>query len=270
MPGDLAGEDRAARRARFDEPHRKADRGLDRGQPAARQHQEERAHEALAMQQGFEIGEISADQRLDISIGTGGREALVFAHLRRHLARQGDHDFGQAHGEDLTGAALVRRVRKAVEEANCDRLNTLGGEAIGELHERPLVKRDEDPAAGIDALAHRIAQPAGDERRGQVDIDVVLLEPVLVPDLDRVAEALGGNEGGLGALTLDDCIGRQRRAMDDDRQISRRQRGFLQDRADGFENGTLRGLWSGQDLDAVAAPVRFERDVCERAADIDA
>ena len=99
LSGDLGGEDGAARRPRLDEPHRKADRGLDRGQPAARQHQEQRAGKPLLTQQGFEIGEVAADQRLDISVCAGGREALVFAHLGRHFARQGDRDTGQAIGQ---------------------------------------------------------------------------------------------------------------------------------------------------------------------------
>src|SRR5271166_1641785 len=47
LPRDLAGEDGTPRRTRFDEPHREADRRLDRGQPAARQHQEQRAENPL-------------------------------------------------------------------------------------------------------------------------------------------------------------------------------------------------------------------------------
>jgi hypothetical protein len=65
-------------------------------------------------------------------------------------------------------------------------------------------------------------------------------------------------------------VGRQGRAVNDDRQIRRRERRLAQHRADGFQNGALGRLRGGQDLGAVAAPVRLERDVRERAADIDA
>ena len=192
MPRDLGGEDRAARRAQFDEAHREADRGLDRGQPAAGQHQKQRADEAFTPQHGLEIGEVTADQWLDIGVGAGGREALVFAHLGRHVARQGDRDPGQPVGEDLAGAALMRRIGKAVQKTDRDRLDAGGGEPVGQRGHPRLVERHEHPAARVDALAHRKAQPARHQRRRQVDVDVVLLEPVLVPDLDRVAEALGG------------------------------------------------------------------------------
>ena len=192
MAGDLGGEDRAARRTQFDEPDREADGGLDRGKPASRQHQKQRADEPLLPQHRFEIGEVTADHWLDIGVGAGGREALVFAHLGGHVARQGDRDPGQPFGEDLAGAALMRRVRKAVQKADRDRLDAVVAEAVGQRRYPSLVERHQHPAARVDALAHRKAQPPRDQRRRQVDIDVILLEPVLVPDLDRVAEPLGG------------------------------------------------------------------------------
>ena len=71
LPGDLGGEDRAAGGAGFDEPHREADRGLDRGQPAARQHQKQRAGEALR-------AAASLPDRRD-----SGRSAAAHRHWRR-------------------------------------------------------------------------------------------------------------------------------------------------------------------------------------------
>ena len=43
---DAGGKDRAARRAGFDQADRKADRGVDRGDAAARGHQQQRAAKA--------------------------------------------------------------------------------------------------------------------------------------------------------------------------------------------------------------------------------
>ena len=68
----------------------------------------------------------------------------------------------------------------------------------------------------VDALADRQAQPARHQRRRQVDVDVVLLEPVFVADLDHVAKAFGGQQRGLGALALDQRVGRKRGAVDDE------------------------------------------------------
>ena len=119
--------------------------------------------------------------------------------------------------------ALVRRVGKAVQKADRDALDAERGEPVGQRIDRLLVERRHDPAARVDPLRHDKAQAARHQRRRQVDIDVVLLEAVLVPDLDRVAEPLGRDQRGPGALALDDRVGRQRRAVDDDRQIGRRR-----------------------------------------------
>jgi len=85
----------------------------------------------------------------------------------------------------------MRRVREAVQEPDRDAFDVLGGQAVGQCGHRRPVERHQDPAAGVDAFGHRKTQPARHQRRWQVDIDVVLLEPVLVPDLDRVAKPLG-------------------------------------------------------------------------------
>ena len=253
----------------FDQPHRKADRGLDRRQPAARQHQEQRAAEPLAPQQRLEAGEIAPDHRLHIGVGAGGREALVFAHLGRHLGRQRDGDAGQPCREDVAGALLVRRVGEAVQIADRDALDAGGGEPVGEALDRGLVERDHGAAARVDPLRHDKAQPARHQGRRQVDIDVVLLEAVLVADLDRVAEAFGRDQRGPGALALDDRVGRERRAVDDDRQVARREPRLPQHRADRGDDGALRRLRRGQHLGAVPPPARFQRDIGKGAADID-
>ncbi len=268
LPGDLGGKDGAARGTRFDEPDREADRGLDRGQAAARQHQEERAEKALAAQQRVEISEVAADQRLDVGIGASRRKALVFAHLGRHVARQGDRHARQALGDNLASPALMRRIGEAVQKADRDGLDAAFCEAVGQRSNAVLVERHQHPAARVHPLAHREAQAARHERRRQVDIDVVLLEPVLVADLDRIAEALGRQQCGLGAFALDDRVGRESRPVNDDRQFGGCERRFPQHDADRFEDGALRRRRGGQDLGAVAASARFERNIGERAADI--
>src|SRR3974377_1913053 len=68
LPTTRGGETPPPRRPRWGEPHRKADRGLDRGQPAARQHQKQRTEKTFAPQHRFEIGEVTSHPRLDIWI----------------------------------------------------------------------------------------------------------------------------------------------------------------------------------------------------------
>ena len=70
----------------------------DRRDAAARRHQENGAGQAGAAELAFELAEIAADQRLQIGVGAGGREALVFAHLGRDLGRQRHRDIAAARG----------------------------------------------------------------------------------------------------------------------------------------------------------------------------
>src|SRR2546428_9522260 len=53
------------------------------------------------------------------------------------------------------------------------------------------------------------------ERRGWVDEEVVHVVPALAPDLEGIAEPFGRQERGLGALALDQRVGRERRPVDD-------------------------------------------------------
>ncbi len=92
----VAREDGAAGRTGFDQPHREADRRRDGGDAAARHHQEQRTGEACGGEVALEIGEIAPHQRLDIGVGAGGGEALVFAHLRRHVAGERHREMRQA------------------------------------------------------------------------------------------------------------------------------------------------------------------------------
>ena len=73
----------------------------------------------------------------------------------------------------------------------------------------------------IDPFADRKAQPTGNERRRQIDIDVILLKPVFVPDLEHVAEAFRREKGGSRALSLNQRIGGESRPVNDEAYLSR-------------------------------------------------
>ena len=81
-------------------------------------------------------------------------------------------------------AGLVKLCRKPIATLSMPCAASRSASAL----DRRLVERGDDPAARVDPLRHDKAQPARHQRRRQVDIDVVLLEAVLVPDLDRVAK----------------------------------------------------------------------------------
>ena len=50
--------------------------------------------------------------------------------------------------------------------------------------------------------------------------EIVLLEAALRPHLDHVAKSLRRDEGGARAAALDQRIGRERRAVNDDVEIA--------------------------------------------------
>src|SRR6516225_2862584 len=110
---------------------------------------------------------------------------------------------------------LVIRIGEAVQQPDRHGLDVLGGERVDRTGDARFIEWDQQLPLRIDPLGDRQAQPARNERRRQIDVDVVLLEAVFVADLDHVAEALGGEKRGPGALALDERIGGERRAMDD-------------------------------------------------------
>src|SRR6516164_5130488 len=117
--------------------------------------------------------------------------------------------------DHLADSAFMIRIGEAVQETVRHRLDLLCGEGVDCASDAGLVERHQHLALRVDALAHGQSQPARNERRRQIDIDVVLLETVFVPDLNDVTEPLGGQKGGLGPLPLYQRIRSERRAMDD-------------------------------------------------------
>src|SRR5204862_7539816 len=121
--GDLGGEDRAAGRSRFDEPHWKPARGVDRGEPAARGHEVDGAAELLDAQRVVHAGEIAVDQWLHIGVGDRRRGALVLADLRAHLARERDGELRHRRFEDRSSAPLMLGIDVGVYETDGDALD---------------------------------------------------------------------------------------------------------------------------------------------------
>jgi hypothetical protein len=176
----------------------------------------------------------------------------------------------QTAGDRLAEAALVIRIGEAVQEAHCHGLDLLRGERLDRARHAGLIEREENLALRINPLAHRQAQPPGDQRRRQVDIDVVLLEPIFVPDLEHIAEPFGGEKGSSGALALDQRIGGERRPMHDQPDLAGLDSRLGCDRAQSSEHARFRRLRGGEDLYRESPLGRFQRDIGERAADVDA
>ena len=176
---------------------------------------------------------------------------------------------GSARGQDLGRAPLVRRIGVAVQEADGDALDALRLQGVGKRRHRGLVERQPHAALGVDALGHGEAERARHQRLGLLDEDVVLLEAVLLRHLDRIAEALGGDQCGLRALALDDGVGGEGRAVHDQADLAGLDLGKLQRAQHAVEHAVLgRGL-GGQHLGRKARLGRLQHDVGEGPADID-
>ena len=104
------------------------------------------------------------------------------------LAGERDRHARQLLGEDRAGAALVRLVGEAVQEADGDRLDLLApaARAADARARAGLVERQQHRAIGGDPLGHAEAQVARHQRLRPLHLDVVLLEAVLPGDLDGI------------------------------------------------------------------------------------
>ena len=164
------------------------------------------------------------------------------------------------------------RVDEAVQEADRQRLDALFPHRGDLGAHRILVERQQHLAAMVQPLRHRQAQAARHQWLRQGDVQVVLVVAALVAEGEHVAEALGGQQGGPGALALDHRIGGERRAMHQQRHIRRGEPGLLQHQRHAFQQPLLRRGGGGQDLGRPALRAGFRdplhREVREGAADI--
>ena len=265
----VRGQDGAARGPRLDEPDREARRLLQRRQPAAGHHQQQRASQPALARAFAQALQVAAHQRSHAGVGHGGREALVLAHLGADLARQADGDaLAQQRLQQLARALLVRRVRPGMQEAHRDGLDPGGAHRQPGAAHALLVQRAQHRAVGGDTLAHRVAQRARHQHRGGLDVDVVGVAALLVAHLEHVAEALGGQQRGARALALDQRVGRERGAVDEQPHLAGAHAGLGQQALHPFQHRELGRARRRQHLAGVAARGRLEDDVGEGAADV--
>ena len=93
-----------------------------------------------------------------------------------------------------------------MEEDDGEGGDALGGKSCRCLEHGGLVEGHAHVAVHAHALRHLQPQVARYQRKGLYDLDVVELVFALAADLERVAEALGGDEPGRRTLALDHGI----------------------------------------------------------------
>ena len=164
---------------------------------------------------------------------------------------------------------FVLRIGEAVQESDRHRLHLLCGKSVDRATHAGPVQSDQHLAMRIDALADGQAKPARYQRRRQIDVHVVLLEAVLMPDLHDVTKTFRGEERGPGAFALDQRIGRKRGPVNDQPNLIRRNPRLGGDGAECRQDTFLRHRRCGQSLGGEAALSELERYIGESAADID-
>ncbi len=110
----------------------------------------------------------------------------------------------------------MRRIGVGVHEEDRDRLDAKLFQLLGQRGQRRDIKRRDDLAIAADPLRHLETQHARNERLVASIVQIERIGPVAARDLEHVAEALGGEERGLGALALDQRVDHQRGAVVDE------------------------------------------------------
>ena len=125
---------------------------------------------------------------------------------------------GMALAQDLLGARLVRAVGVAVDEHDGDRFDAERLELVARARRDPPRRAaiSTSPSARTRSL-HLEAQRPLDQRLVLLEIQIVGVGPVDAADLVDVAEALGGDQRGLGAGALQDGVDGDGRAVQEQR-----------------------------------------------------
>ena len=265
----VAGEDSAPGGPGFHETDRSGDRRLERRESSARGHEKERTGEARLPQRLRESREVAGHERLHVGVRARRRLPLVLAHLRAHVRGQRHREPRPPRLEDLADPPLVIGVGVAVDEPDRDGFHPLRLERRQQRAHRILLQRDEDVSAVVDPLLHREPEAAGHQGFRTVDPDVVLLEAVLVRHLQRVAVPGGDDQRRARPPPLDDRVGGQRGAVDDETHGGGRDVRQPQHLVHAFQDAALRGRGGRKHLRRHEAPAGLQRHVREGSPDVD-
>ena len=262
--------DRAARRSGFDQADGKFGGILQRDDPAAGVHQEDVAAHAFRPETVFEAAEIGIHERLDVGIGQHGVETLVFAHLRADLGRERHHGIRHPFGQNLSNHRLMRIVDVGVDESDGDALEARLGDPVNRGLDFGPVQGDQHVTARTHPLANGESHLPRRKRLGQVQVQVILLEPRFGAHFDDVAKSLGRDQRRPCPPALDNGIGRQRRAVNDLPDGAGANPGLAACLMHAVDDRVLRGRIGGKNLGQELLAFALQHDVGKGPADVNA
>ena len=161
----------------------------------------------------------------------------------------------------------MRGVGIGVHEEDRDRLDASLLQRLRKRRQRRDIERGYDLALASDAFRYLETQRARDQRLVAAVMQVEWIGPVAARDLQHVAEALGGDERGLGALALDQRVDDQRGAVIDEARGGRIEFYLAEAVEDADNQVFVGGRALGVDDPVVVVVIRDE--VGKGAADID-
>ena len=156
-----------------------------------------------------------------------------------------------------------------VQKGNCDALDPELTQLRRERAHRCLVQRQANGTVRIDTLRHGEAQAARRQRLRLLDAEIILVVAAFGADIEHVAEALGRDQRGLGPSPLDDGIGRERRAVNEDVDVADMCARVSKDEAHAIQHCLLGPLRRRQHLACLAVLTNVQHDIGERPTDID-
>ena len=185
-------------------------------------------------------------------------------------------DIGVRHfgADDFGGAPLVGVVEKRKQKADDHGLDAAALEQRDRLEDFLLGERNFDRAVGRqDALGHGDAVAPFDQRPllpRNFEMQRKIVRPLVPADMKDVAEVARRQHADFGTVMLDGDVGRDRRAVHDQRYIVGTDAGDLAQFAQALEHAFRLIVRRARDLMDENAVIGLENEVGIGTADIDA
>ena len=219
---EVRGGDDAGGRPRHDRLHRLLAGDAGGHHAAVALHHQQLGLAGAGAQPAGDALQVAGHDGLDVAVERGGAAALELAHLAQYVGAQGDVDLGPDLARERTGPAFVVGIEIGVDEVDDQRLGAGRVRRPGGLPHLVFVELGHHRAGGIDPLGDLEAALARDDRL-EVTHHAPRVGPGAAAELQRVAEALGGDQGAAHPLALQHGVGADRGAVDHRLQPARRR-----------------------------------------------
>ena len=181
----------------------------------------ELAREAVTCQRLVELGEVGADDGLQIGVQRRGGAAFEFADFRQDLAGAGNVAIRPDRHRRRQSRLFIGRIGVGIDEDNRQGLRPRIAQAGCHCADLFRVDRRANAAIGQGAFGHfhpHVALDHGDEIAGQPP-GVAAITPA---HFQRVAKAGRGDQADAGAFAFEQRIGAHRGAVHDGAEIGHR------------------------------------------------